>query len=82
MKKRKDFWKYWKLETNTNTDDPILSTKIDLQQILFTNNSTHPTEEEEALPSQLVHKEDTTVHACAVKTWRRTLHKDLDAQKL
>ncbi|OEU06490.1 hypothetical protein FRACYDRAFT_254510 [Fragilariopsis cylindrus CCMP1102] len=42
----------------------------------------HPTGEEEALPSQLVHKEDTTVHVCAVKTWRRTLHKDLDAQKL
>ena len=34
------FLEILEMETNTNTDDPILSTKIDLRQILFNNNST------------------------------------------
>ena len=28
----------------------------------------------------ILHKEDLTAQACAVKPWRRTLHKDLDAK--
>jgi hypothetical protein len=70
------------LETHTDADDPILSTKIDLRRILFTNQQCHLTEEEESLPSKLLHKEDKTVHAFAMKSWHRVLHKDLDAQKL
>ena len=67
------------LETHIDADDPILSIKIDLLKILFTNQQYHLTEEDEALPLQLLHKEDLTAQACAVKTWHRTLHKDLDA---
>ena len=70
------------LETHTDADDPILSTKIDLRKILFTNQQYHLTEEEELLPSNLLHNEDMTVNAYATKTWHRTLHKDLDPQKL
>jgi hypothetical protein len=70
------------LEMHTDADDPILSTKIDLRKILFTNQQYHLTEEEESLPSKLLHKEDKTVHAFAMKSWHRVLHKDLDAQKL
>ena len=70
------------LQTHTDADDPILSTKIDLRRILFTNQQYHLTEEEELLPSNLLHTEDKTAHAFAVKSWHRTMHKDLDAQKL
>jgi hypothetical protein len=70
------------LETHTDADDPILSTKIDLRKILFTNQQYDLTEEEESLPLKLLHKEDKTVHAFAMKSWHRVLHKDLDAQKL
>jgi len=70
------------LETHTDADDPLLSTKIDLRRILFTNQQYHLTEEEESLPSNLLHKEDKTVQAFAMRSWHRVLHKDLDAQKL
>ena len=70
------------LQTYTDADDPILSTKIDLRRILFTNQQYHLTEEEESMPPQLLHHEDQTVHAFAMKSWHRVLHKDLDAQKL
>ena len=69
------------LETHIDADDPILSIKIDLLKILFTNQQYHLTEEDEALPLQLLHKEDLTAQACAVKTWHRTLHKDLEMLK-
>jgi hypothetical protein len=49
------------LETHTDANDPILSTKIDLRRILFSNQQYHLTEEEKALPPQLLHKEDRTV---------------------
>ena len=52
----------------------------DLQQILFTYQQYHLTEDNEALPLQLLHKEDLTAQACAIKTWHGTLHKDLDAK--
>jgi hypothetical protein len=70
------------LETHTDANDPILSMQIDLRRILFTNQQYNLTEEEESLPPKLLHKEDTTVHAFAMKSWHRILHKDLDAQKL
>jgi hypothetical protein len=70
------------LETHTDAGDPILSTKIDLRRILFTNQQCHLTEEEEKLPLKLLHKEDRTAHAFAMKSWHRVLHKELDAQKL
>jgi hypothetical protein len=70
------------LETHTDANDPILSTKIDLRRILFSNQQYHLTEEEETLPPQLLHKEDRTVYTFAMKSWHRVLHKELDAQKL
>jgi hypothetical protein len=69
-------------ETHTDADDPILSTKIDLQKILLTNQQYNLTGEEESLLLKLLHKEDKTVHAFAMKSWHKVLHKDLDAQKL
>jgi hypothetical protein len=70
------------LHAYTDADDPILSTKIDLRRILFTNQQYHLTEEEESMPQQLLHQEDQTIQAFAMKSWHRVLHKDLDAQKL
>jgi hypothetical protein len=70
------------LETHTDVNDPILSTKIDLRGILSSNQQYHLTEEEEALPPQLLHKEDRTVYTFAMKSWHIILLKELDAQKL
>ena len=69
------------LKTHADGDDPMFSS-INLHRILFTNQQYDLTDEELELPTQLLHKNDKNAHACAVKTWHRTLHKDLDPQKL
>jgi hypothetical protein len=69
------------LKTHEDGDDPIFS-NINLHRILFTNQQYDLTDEELELPPQLLHKDDRDAHACAVKTWHRVLHKDLDPQKL
>ena len=60
----KDFWKYWK--------------RIRMLVTNFVNKKySSPTNSTILLN---LHKEDLTAQACAVKPWRRTLHKDLDAK--
>ena len=63
--------------------DPLLSTVVDLRQLLFTPCCHNPTPEEDTLPHILQHKSaHTSAQAFALKTWHRVLHKDLDPRKL
>ena len=62
---------------HTIAGDPLLSTDIDLRQLLF--SSVCPlTDEEESLPDLLRHHLNDNVQALAMKSWHRVLHKDLD----
>ena len=66
---------------HTIAGDPLLSTDIDLRQLLF--SSVCPlTDEEESLPDLLRHHLNDNVQALAMKSWHRVLHQDLDPQKL
>jgi hypothetical protein len=70
------------LRQHTQLGDPLLSTEIDLRQLLFSHQQ-ELTEEEEGLPSSILHQSSTTIkHMYALKSWHRVLHKDLDPQKL
>ena len=55
------------LESHTDAGDPILSTNIDLHQILFAT-AADLTPEETTLPSVLHPKVDREIHSYAVKS--------------
>ena len=81
-----DEQKYTDLIRNqTIAGDPLISSKIDLQQILF-RTATTLMPEEEIMPDMLRTKtgeqHDATIQANAMKTWHQIIHYDIDPQKI
>lgn len=73
------------IKNHTDAGDPLISSEIDPQQILF-HTATTLSLEEENIPNMLRTKtgeqHDATIQANAMKTWHRIIHFDIDPQKI